>query len=114
MTQIIEFAICPICSAVHPHGKLSSGKLFLSPEQVEQNHDLLQGATHFAWCLDCEEKILLGYLAIIEIDEELSTETMPYKTSRMLWLRARAFEDLFDSASFLEANKKKAVYMVQD
>lgn len=111
---VLERAICQICNNVHEHGGVILGRKFVSEANLKTYEDIMKQATHFAWCKDCEEKILDGYLALIEIDEDKSTEKIPFRTGMLMWMRARVFEDMFNHESFMEANKKKAVYVIEE
>lgn len=108
----LEMAQCGICGLVHQHGGIAMGTNFVSEETAKRKEDLIaQTPTHYAPCSECEELVNKGYLGMIEFDPQLTVDEIPYRTGRLMWMRAHVFKDLFDEESYAAAIKNKAVFL---
>jgi hypothetical protein len=88
----------------------------MSDAAAEAKEDLIKRSppTHYQYCSDCKENVDLGYIGLIEFDELLTVDKVPYRTGNLMWMREHVFIDIFDKTALNKAVKNRAAYVTQE
>lgn len=108
----IAKALCPICGKSHDTGVVL-GRVALENSKANALESLLLEPTEYQICDTCGPLTLHSF-ALVEFDEKLTINDIPFRTGHIVWIKPSLAIQLFNAVSFKELSTNKWMYANQD